>query len=187
MLVGYHSLRALDPQRPVLDVIERVLAGGESARLHQDLVREHELATGIGADNVWGIDPDLFWVYVQGRPGKTAAELEHRIDAVMTRMATEPVSAEELARAKNQLRAELVRGLKTVSGKANQLGFFQTVFGDHRAIFRLEAEWEAVTVDDVRRLAATLLVPAQRTVIVLVPVPSGRPASERMPTGGAVR
>ena len=187
VLVGYHSLRALDPQRPVLDVIERVLAGGESARLHQDLVREHELATGIGADNVWGIDPDLFWVYVQGRPGKTAAELEHRIDAVMTRMATEPVSAEELARAKNQLRAELVRGLKTVSGKANQLGFFQTVFGDHRAIFRLEAEWEAVTVDDVRRLAATLLVPSQRTVIVLVPVPSGRPASERMPTGGAVR
>ena len=187
VLIGYHGVRALDPERPVLDVIERVLDGGESARLHRDLIREHELATTIEADNVWGIDADLIWVYAQARPGKTAAELEHRIDAVMTRLATEPVTADELTTAKNQLRAELVRGLKTVSGKANQLGFFQTVFGDYRAILRLEAEWEAVTVDDVRRVAAKLLVPTQRTVIVLVPVPTGRPAGERPPSMGAVR
>src|SRR5262249_10943763 len=118
VLIGYHGLRALDPERPVLDVIERVLDGGESARLHQDLIREHELATAVEADNGWGIDPDLIWIYAQARPGKTAAELEHRIDAVMARLVTEPISADELATAKNQLRAELVRGLKTVSGKA---------------------------------------------------------------------
>ncbi|HYV56599.1 MAG TPA: pitrilysin family protein [Candidatus Nitrosopolaris sp.] len=187
VLIGYHGLRALDAERPVLDVIERVLDGGESARLHQDLIREHELATAIEADSVWGIDADLMWIYAQARPGKTAAELEHRIDAVMTRLATEPISAEELSTAKNQLRAELVRGLKTVNGKANQLGFFQTVFGDYRAILHLEAEWEAVTIDDVRRVAAKLLVPTQRTVIVLVPVPTGRPAGERPPGMGAVR
>jgi zinc protease len=187
VLIGYHGVRALDPERPVLDVIERVLDGGESARLHQDLIREHELATSVEADNVWGIDADLIWVYAQARPGKTALELEHRIDAVMARLATEPISADELTTAKNQLRAELVRGLKTVSGKANQLGFFQTVFGDFRAILHLEAEWEAVTIDDVRRVAAKLLVPSQRTVIVLVPVPTGRPAGERPPSMGAVR
>jgi len=187
VLIGYHGVRALDPERPVLDVIERVLDGGESARLHQDLIREHELATSVEADNVWGIDADLIWVYAQARPGKTALELEHRIDAVMARLATEPISADELTTAKNQLRAELVRGLKTVSGKANQLGFFQTVFGDYRAILLLEAEWEAVTIDDVLRVAAKLLVPSQRTVIVLVPVPTGRPAGERPPSMGAVR
>jgi hypothetical protein len=39
----------------------------------------------------------------------------------------------------------------------------------------------------VRRVAAKLLVPTQRTVIVLVPVPTGRPAGERPPSMGAVR
>src|SRR5262249_30174353 len=160
-------------ERPVVDVIERLLGAGESSRLHEDLVRAHELATAVEVNNVWGTDPDLFWVYVQARPGKTAAELEHRIDAVMKRLTTEAISAEELARAKNQLRAELVRGLKTVSGKANQLGFFQIVFGDYRALLRLDAEWEVVTVDDVRRVAAELLVPTRRTVVTLVPVRSG--------------
>jgi len=187
VLIGYHGLRALDAERPALDVIERVLDGGESARLQHDLIREHELATTVEADNVWGIDPDLIWVYAQARPGKTAVELEHRIDAVMARIAAEPISADELTTAKNQLNAELLRGLKTVSGKANQLGFFQTVFGDYRAILHLESEWEAVTIDDVRRVAARLLVPTQRTVIVLVPVPTGRPAGERPPSMGAVR
>ena len=55
------------------------------------------------------------------------------------RLATEPVPADELRKAKNVLSADLVKSLKTVSGKANQLGFFQTVFGDWRTLIRLDA------------------------------------------------
>ena len=78
-----------------------------------------------------------------------------------------------------QLRSEFVRGLKTVSGKANQLGYFETVFGDYRALLGLEAGWEAVTAEDVRRVTAAYLVPTQRTVVVLEPVPAELPAGKR--------
>ncbi|HYR97137.1 MAG TPA: insulinase family protein, partial [Candidatus Binatus sp.] len=137
-------------------------------------------------DNNWGLEPDLFIVYAQARPEKTAAELEARVDAVIGRLAAEPVPAEELRKAKNQLRAELVRNLKTVSGKANQLGFFQTIFGDYRAMLGLEAGWEAVTAEDVRRAAAAYFRAAQRTVVVLEPVAAGPPAGERPPAGEKV-
>jgi len=187
VMIGYHGVRAVDPGRAVLDVIERLLARGESTRLYEDLIREHEVATGVEADNSWGVEPDLFILYAQARPKKTAADLERRIDAVMRRLATEPVPDDEMRKAKNQLRAELVRNLKTVSGKANQLGFFQTVFGDWRAMLGLEAAWEAVTPDDVRRVASTLLRPEERTVVVLEPVAEGRPAGERLPAAGTVR
>ena len=186
VMIGYHGVRAVDPDRPVLDVIERLLARGESTRLYEDLVREHEVATGVEADNNWGLEPDLFIVYAQARPEKTAAELEARVDAVIGRLAAEPVPAEELRKAKNQLRAELVRNLKTVSGKANQLGFFQTIFGDYRAMLGLEAGWEAVTAEDVRRVAAAYFRAAQRTVVVLEPVAAGPPAGERPPAGEKV-
>jgi predicted Zn-dependent peptidase len=182
LLIGYHGVRAVDPDRPALDVAERLLTAGESSRLHHALVREHELATGVEANNAWGIDPDLFWIYAQARPGRTAAALEARIDEVLRRLAAEPVPDAELRKAKNQLRAELVKGLKRVTGKANQLGFFEVVFGDHRALFGLEAAWEAVGAADVQRVARTYLVPARRTVVVLEPVPSaGRPPGERPP------
>jgi zinc protease len=186
VLVGYHGVAARDPDRPVLDVIERLVSGGNSTRLYQDLVREHELATGVEANNSWGIEPDLFWIYAQARPGKTVAELEKRIDAVVARLGAEAVPADELAKAKNVLRADFVKGLKTVSGKANQLGYFQSVFGDYRAMFGLDAAWEAVTAADVRRVATTHLQSATRTVVVLEPVPTGRSAAEGRPTAGPV-
>ncbi len=74
-----------------------------------------------------------------------------------------------------------------MSGKANQLGYFEVVFGDYRALFGLEAEWEAVAAEDVRRVAAAHLVPAERTVIVLEPVAAGAPLREAGPAKGGIR
>jgi zinc protease len=66
--------------------------------------------------------------------------------------------------------------MKTVSGKANQLGYFDIVFGDYRALFGLEAAWEAVTAEDVQRVVRQYLVPEQRTVVVLQPLATEVPA-----------
>jgi zinc protease len=116
------------------------------------------------------MDPELFKVYAQARPGETATALESRIAAVLDALADEPVPPDELTKAKNQLRADLVRGLKTVGGKAEQLGFFEVMLGDYRKLLDLDAAWDAVTADDIRRVARERLVPTQRTVVVLVPL-----------------
>jgi len=167
-------------------VIEQLLANGDSSRLYEDLVRGHEVATAVEASNDWGIDPDLFWIYAQARPKKTAAALEERIDAVVARLAREPVPEAELRKAKNKLAAQLIRNLKTVSGKANQLGYFETVLGDYRAMFGLESEWEKVDAAAVQRVARARLQPPLRTVVVLQPVAEGRPAGEEPPRPGGV-
>ena len=145
-----------------------------------------EVATVVEASNEWGIEPDLFWIYAQARPKKTAADLEKRIDTVLEHLLSEPVPEAELRKARNKLRAQLVRNLKTVSGKASQLGFFDTVLGDYRAMFGLEAAWEKVGAEDVKRVATAYLQPAQRTVVVLEPIPSGRPAKDEPPRPGGV-
>ncbi len=186
VLIGYHGLRVADPDRPVLDVIEQLLANGDSSRLYEDLVRGHEVATTVEASNDWGIDPDLFWIYAQARPKKTAAALEERIDAVVARLAREPVPEAELRKAKNKLAAQLIRNLKTVSGKANQLGYFETVLGDYRAMFRLEGEWEKVDAAAVQRVARARLQPALRTVVTLQPVAEGRPVGQEPPRAGGI-
>ncbi len=178
ILVGYKAVRTADPDRPAIDVATRLLVGGESSRLEHDMIREHEVATTVDADLQWGIDPELFVVEAKARPGRTAADLEGRIDAVLGELARTPVPEDELAKAKRQLEAESLRSMKTVSGKANQLGFFETVLGDYRRLFALEDEWRAVTAADVQRVAARYFVPARRTVVVLEPLPAH-------PAGGA--
>jgi len=176
VLIGYKAVRAADPDRPALDVATRVLSGGESSRLDRDLVREHEVATQVDADLDWGIDLELLSVHAQARPGHTAKDLIDRIDVVLADLGRKPVPPDELAKAKRQLRAEMVRSMKTVSGKANQLGFFETVLGDYRALFGLEDTWDAVTAEDVQRVAQRYLVPAGRTIVVLEPTREGKAA-----------
>jgi predicted Zn-dependent peptidase len=173
LLVGWHGVRVADPDRAALDVVERLLGDGASSRLELDLVREHEVATEASADNAWTIDPELFTIYAQAAPGKTLAAVEERIDAVVRALADAPVAADELAKAKTRLRADLVRSLKTVSGKANRIGFSEVVFGDHRALVGVEAEWAAVKPEDVRRVVGTYLAPDRKTVIMLEPIRPG--------------
>ncbi|HEV7735075.1 MAG TPA: pitrilysin family protein [Candidatus Binatia bacterium] len=172
VLIGWQAVRAMDPDRAALDVVSKLLTGGDSARLDEDLVRKQELVTSVGTDLQWGIDTELFYLYAQARPGKgkTVSAIVDRIDVVLADMAKTPVTPAELATAKRQLRADYVKGLKTVGGKANQLGFFDVVFGDYKALFTVGDSWEPVTADDVRRVIGTYLIPSHRTVVELQPV-----------------
>jgi predicted Zn-dependent peptidase len=170
VLIGYKAIAATHADRAALDVLARILSGGESSRLERDLIREHEVATTVEADLQWGMDPELFIVEAKARPKRTVADLEKRIDAVLAALKTKPVPDRELAKAKRQLEAESIRAMKTVSGKANQLGFFEVVFGDYRALFGILDQWQAVTAADVQRVATQYLVAARRTVIVLEPI-----------------
>src|SRR5262245_18394377 len=96
VMLGYQAVNASHPDRPASDVAAKLLAGGESVRLTLDLVRTHEVATGVEAYLRWGIDPDLFLVYAHAKPGKTSDELRNRIDECIAALARDPITDEEL-------------------------------------------------------------------------------------------
>jgi predicted Zn-dependent peptidase len=169
VLIGYQGVAVSHPDRPALDVVAKLLTGGRSARLVERLVRDDEVATTVDADLTWSKYEDLFVIDAQARPGRTAGELVRGVTATVEELASRPVAERDLARAKRQMRADYLRSLQRVTGKANQLGFFDVVFGDYRAMFRLEAEWNAVTAADVQRVVRAYLVPERRTVVELDP------------------
>lgn len=169
LLIGYEAVPVRHPDRPALDVVAQLLTGGRSALLTERLVRDEEIATSVEADLTWSKARDVFVIDAQARPGRSAAELRRALTTALRDFAARPVGERELARAKRQLRADYVRGLQRVSGKANQLGFFEVVFGDYQAMSGLEEQWNAVTAADVQRVARTYLVPEKRTVVEVDP------------------
>ena len=192
LAITYQAVNARHPDRPALDVLQTILGSGQSSRLHRAVVRGKELATDVDVSFNWGIDPELFWLYAQVRPGKTAAALAQAIEIEIAKLRDQPPDARELRKAKNVLQADYVRSLGSVSGKANQLGFYETVFGDYREMFKEVDRVEAVTADDVQRVARTYLVDRARATVELVPEapkpgsPPPRPASAA-PPGGVMR
>ncbi len=167
--IAYKAVNARHADRPALDVLQTILGHGQSSRLYRSIVRQKELASDVGVSFNWGIDPELFWFSGQVRPGKTAKALAQAIEVEIAAVRERAPAEHELRKAKNILQAGYVRGLSSVSGKANQLGFYEVVFGDYRAMFTEVDRVEAVTAADVQRVARTYLVASERSTVELVP------------------
>ncbi|HYV18513.1 MAG TPA: pitrilysin family protein [Verrucomicrobiae bacterium] len=152
-----------------LDLVQTILGGGESSRLQQALVRDRPLATSVQAENLDRIDPSLFVVRAEARPGATLDALERGIVAELERLGREPVSDRELQKAKNQARMDLLRQLKTSAGKAELLGSAAVFFGAPEKLFERPQALEQVTAEQVRAAAARFFRADNRTVVQLVP------------------
>jgi predicted Zn-dependent peptidase len=74
------------------------------------------------------------------------------------------VSAEELEMVQTKAKANLLRQLRSNQGMALQVGSYQALYGDWRELFRQVERIEAVTPEDVLRIARETFVPANRTV-----------------------
>ena len=89
--------------------------------------------------------------------------LEQAASAELERVRTHGITSPELFKAKNQLRARLVFENDSITNIAHQLGYFETV-ASWRMTTALAQKIDAVTVDEVARVAAERLKPSRRTV-----------------------
>ncbi len=105
---------------------------------------------------------------VMGIPAKdvTAAELEAIALAEIQRLVDGGVTAEELAGVKQRTRANFLRGLEGNNGLAGQLAMTQAMTGDWRNLFREVERLDAVTVEDISRVAAEVFTENNRTVLL---------------------
>jgi predicted Zn-dependent peptidase len=79
------------------------------------------------------------------------------------------VADNELEKAKNILIADFYRSLKTIDGKARDLGNYEVFFGDYRKLFTAADSYSKVTKDDLQRVAKKYFTDKNRTVATLVP------------------
>src|SRR5882724_1538474 len=154
---------------PALEVLETVLSGGRAARLHRRLVQEQRLALDADADYSYGsLDPNLFWL--SGRParGVSVEALERALLEELERVKTEPVTDEELERAKNQIEASFVWGQDSIYSRASALGRFE-LMSSWRLLDQFVPLIRAVTAADLQRVARAYFPPDRKTVGILLP------------------
>ncbi len=172
-LLGWHVPATEDPDARVLELIRLLLASGESSRLYQRLVDRDQLALDVWAGTDDNFDPGLFQMYVQNRDGVEAPAVEKTLYQEMDRLKSEPVAPEELAKAKNMLVTGFYRNMATVSGRAQALGTYAVFHGDWRKLFTAADTYEAITAEDVMRVASKYFTPENRTVVTLIPTAAG--------------
>jgi len=173
---AYHVPSTSSEEVFALDLLQIILGEGESSLLNKHLVYDKELATRVQVVNAWRLDPSLFFIYAETKPGTSAEVLEAALSAEVDALAHLDVGAASLQKAKNIRTTTQVKALKTNAGKAEQLGMFEAYFGGYARLFTVLKNYDAVTGADLQKVAARYLIPDNRTVVTLVPAPAAEAA-----------
>lgn len=160
--IAYHAPTYGNPDRYALRVLSTILSG-PAGRLHRVLVREKELATGVGCDYGMEKYAGSFGFDATAKGEHTPEELESAIYDVLDNLIANSVTDRELERAKKEIKTELVRGLAS-NGRLAHILASQSCVGDWREILVSPAKIAAVTKEDVVRVAKKYLIKTNRTV-----------------------
>ncbi|MBI4512106.1 MAG: insulinase family protein [Deltaproteobacteria bacterium] len=170
---GYKVPPAGSDDTHVLRVITSILSDGESSRLHQRLVRKDRIGVQAGAFIEPQEDPTVLIVYGAHLAQEQRDKVEAALMDEVGRLARERVSERELAKAKNQLAADLVVGLQNVEGIATQVGLSKVIKGNPLEWLDAYDKYLAVTSEDIQRVARSYLLPSRLTVVLVPPSAGG--------------
>ncbi len=162
--------RVLQRDCYALEVLSRILAGGESARLTRQLVRATQVAASASAGYDLNARLDSQFS-IEGSPahGRKVDALEAAIRKEVAALQDSMVSTAELQRVKTQVIASHVYERDSLFYQAMQIGLLAVVGLDWRLKDSFVSEIKAVTAADIRAVARKYLLDNRLTVAVLEP------------------
>ena len=166
VLVGYLGPSLLQPDYAATRVLATVLGGGMSGRLFRELRDQRGLAYSVGMLGSFRTGPSFLVSYLGTAPPNAEAA-ETGMLGEIDRVRGEPVTERELARAKAYLLGNLAMDRRTNARHTWYMAFFEVIGAGWDFPERYARAVEAVTADDVARVARRYLT--QPTVIVLQP------------------
>ncbi|MCX7370981.1 MAG: pitrilysin family protein [Alphaproteobacteria bacterium] len=154
LVLGFEALPFRHQHSHTLMLLSTILGGGMSSRLFQEIREKRGLVYSIYSYAQPFEDSGLFAIYA-GTGEKEAAELIP-VTLHELRRVQHDITADELARAKAQLRASLLMSLESTGSRCEQLARQLQVHGRVIPTEETKAKIAAVTIDDVQGLAAKL-------------------------------
>ncbi|MDJ1466451.1 M16 family metallopeptidase [Xanthocytophaga flava] len=167
MLIGYHTPEARHKDFYALSILSSVLSKGNSSRLYSTLVDKKQLVSNVFTDYSESFDPTLFQIYVVAAKDAKEADIESTIYEEIEKIKKDGITEKELQKIKNQKLMEFYGQIETINGKSNNLGTYELFFGDYKKMFEAPAEYNKVTLDDIKRVANEYFKKSNRTVGVL--------------------
>lgn len=158
LYLAFHACSRMDKDFYVVDLLSDVLGNGSSSRLFRRLLKEQRLFSHIDCYITASIDPGL--LIIEGKPseGVSLETAEAAIWKELAQLKEESISGRELEKLVNKSESALVFSEVSVLNKAINLAFFELI-GDAAMINREVELYQAVTVEDIKRVANEVFTP----------------------------
>lgn len=168
-VAGYHMPAEFTPDSYPLILASNILSGGESSRLYQKLVYQDQVAVQAAGVGNFTEHPNLFFAFAILNQGRSIANGEKAVDAILDQMKTQPVNPQELEKAKNQQISGDILGRRSAQDKASAIGR-AAVIGRNPNLANVSLDsFLRVTAADIQRVARQYFDKSQRTVLLIEP------------------
>jgi predicted Zn-dependent peptidase len=178
VVIGYPGPPRRSPDYYALGLLDVVLAGGDSSRFQQDLVKGKQSVIQYEANMGWPFasardykDPGHYAAFLLYNPKFKGAEIVEQVQGEIARIQKEGVDAKELNRSKTLLRAGAIAQLQSSLQRAKLLGQYELLDGNPDFINTELGSFLAVTPAQVQAAARKYCVPEKRFVLEIAPAP----------------
>jgi zinc protease len=168
--MGFRTPPFGTPEFDALEVASQILAGGKGSRLHRQLVRERRIAQDVAGFVLPLVEgASIFAGWATARPESDAATVETAFMAELARLADEPVTEDELARARALIESSELAALSRVEEVADRLSMYATLFDRPQLVNEQLDRYLAVGAERIQEVAAEVFRADNRSVITYVP------------------
>jgi predicted Zn-dependent peptidase len=166
LCLGVPSLPISSDRRYCALVLNTVLGGGMSSRLFQTVREERGLAYSIYSDLSPFKDTGMLCVYAGTSSGK-ALQMIQLVTQEFRRLKEEPMPADELRRAKDQLLGNIILSMESSGARMSNLARQEMYFDHFFGMDEVMQQVEAVTEEQVMTMARELFDPEKIAVTML--------------------
>ncbi len=166
--VGAPGLSRHDDRRFALRVLDTIFGGTSSSRLFQEVRERYGLAYSVYSFTGAYEDSGQVGLYL-GTRGDNLAEAMRIVDAELARLRVEPATADELVRAKENLKGRVLLALESTGARMSRLGSELLAGAPLLGLDEVVAKIDAVTLADLEELATELWDPSRLSIAGIGP------------------
>jgi predicted Zn-dependent peptidase len=168
IVMGTQGLHRSHDDRHALSALDTVLGGGMSSRLFQEVREKRGLAYAVYSYSSMFADTGTFAVYAGTTP-QNAHTVMDIIASELAAVAEDGITPAELERAKGHLRGALVLSSEDPGSRMNRLGRQQLGLGEIIPLDELIARFEALEIEQLKRVAKEILGAGSPHITVVGP------------------
>ncbi|MEA2428718.1 MAG: hypothetical protein QOF37_2346, partial [Thermoleophilaceae bacterium] len=158
LCLGGPGIPRADERRFALRVLDTILGGSTSSRLFQEVREKRGLAYSVYSYSSQYTDTGHVGVYVGTRPDNVGKAMDV-IGDELRRIVETPVGADELTRAKENVKGRTALSLESTLTRMNRLGGSLLMGVPLLSLDEMVAAIDAVSADDVQSLARECFAP----------------------------
>ncbi|QKX00854.1 insulinase family protein [Wolbachia endosymbiont of Dipetalonema caudispina] len=164
LLLGFPSVSHHDDKHHIFQVLDSILGSGMSSRLFQEIREKQGLAYSVYSFNSSYTDTGMFSIFAS-TDSSNLNKLLKSITTELKKLPTNDLKEEEVNRAKERVKSQILMSRECVNSRAKALGYYYSNYNRYISKNELIKKISTVTITDIKKTVKKLLFHREKTTL----------------------